>query len=323
MGRTRVLLGVEVAEAHLQALRDQFPQVEFVVQPPSDVGAMAAAAADVDVIFTKGLPQEVVQAARALRWVQAGTAGINHLLEYPQISETEVVLTNARGAHGIPMAESILALALAFCIRLPDLMADQNDRSRSRMRRVLRDKWELHGQTMLVAGLGDIGGTLAVKAQALGMRVLGIRRHPQPTPGVDEVVTPTGLLDALGRADHVALCLPLTPETDGFMGERELRAMKPSAYIYNVGRGQSIDAGALLTALQEGWIAGAGLDVTDPEPLPADSPLWALPNVLLTQHSSGTSPYNSERICAIFAANLERYLAGKPLENVVDKALRY
>ncbi|RIK33484.1 MAG: D-2-hydroxyacid dehydrogenase, partial [Chloroflexi bacterium] len=128
---------------------------------------------------------------------------------------------------------------------------------------------------------------------------------------------------ALGQADHVALCLPLTAATTALVGAAELRAMRPTAYIYNVGRGASLEPNALIQALQAGWIAGAGLDVTAPEPLPPDSPLWAMPNVILSQHTSGSSPYNADRITAIFAGNLARYLAGDPLQNVINPARGY
>jgi phosphoglycerate dehydrogenase-like enzyme len=185
-------------------------------------------------------------------------------------------------------------------------------------------KFELDGATLLIAGLGGIGAGLAQKAKGLGMHVLGVRkRDVPPPPGVDEILTQDRLHEGLGRADHVALCLPLTDETTGYLGEAELRAMKPSAYVYNVGRGKSIDREALLQALREGWIAGAGLDVTDPEPLPSDDPLWSFPNVLLSQHTSGSSHQLDRRVTDIFAANLRRFLNNEPLENLVDYTLGY
>lgn len=174
-----------------------------------------------------------------------------------------------------------------------------------------------------MVGLGDIGGTLAHKAQQLDMRVLGVRRSNAPFPSLDAQYTPDQLLQALPEADHVALCLPLTPATTGIIDETELRAMRPTAYIYNVGRGASITAAALLRALQEDWIAGAGLDVTDPEPLPDDSPLWTRPNVILSQHTSGSSPYNADRITNIFLDNLSRYRRGDSLRNVIDQERGY
>jgi phosphoglycerate dehydrogenase-like enzyme len=253
--------------------------------------------------------------------VQAGTAGVERLLALG-LAERGILLTNAVGAHGVPMAEMVLAMMLAFATGLHTLLWAQRLHRRAR-ERVIGEKFELQGQTLCVLGLGDIGGTLACKAKALGMRVLGVRRSREPFPGLDGQTTPAHLLQVLSRADHVALCLPLTRETRHIVGERELQAMKPSAYIYNVGRGPSIEPTALIRALAEGWIAGAGLDVTAPEPLPEDSPLWDMPNVLLGQHSSGSSPLNADRIASIFVENLGRYVRGDPLLNVIDVELGY
>jgi phosphoglycerate dehydrogenase-like enzyme len=151
------------------------------------------------------------------------------------------------------------------------------------------------------------------------MRVLGVRRSGQPAPGCDEVHTPDHLADVLPRADHVALCLPLTEETIAIIGEAELRRMKPTAHIYNVGRGASIDGEALRRALRERWIAGAGLDCVAPVDTPADDdPLWDMEEVILSMHTSGHSPYNSRRITDIFMSNLRAFMEGGPLENVID-----
>jgi phosphoglycerate dehydrogenase-like enzyme len=155
------------------------------------------------------------------------------------------------------------------------------------------------------------------------MRVIGVRRSAYPVRGVTQVYTTKQLTSALAQADHVALCLPLTDATRHFIGAKELRAMRPTAYIYNVGRGASIDQNALIEALQKGAIAGAGLDVTDPEPVPPDSPLWGMPNVILSQHTSGSSPHNAKRVTDLFAANLARYLADKPLHQLIDPARGY
>jgi phosphoglycerate dehydrogenase-like enzyme len=211
---------------------------------------------------------------------------------------------------------------LAFATGLRTLVASQSSREPVRTQ-VVATKFELEGQTLCVLGLGDIGGALARRGRALGMRVLGVRRGGDPSLDVDELFPTERRIEAISQADHVALCLPLTAETRGLVGERELRAMRPTAYVYNVGRGDSIEPRALLQALTQGWIAGAGLDVTSPEPLPTDSPLWEMPNVILGQHTSGSSPRNYDRITDIFAANLRRYLAGVPLANVVDRARGY
>jgi phosphoglycerate dehydrogenase-like enzyme len=314
-----VVIGEDVGEENLVRLRTAHPDVEFRFCP--GVEEFIAAAEDADVLFSKRFPPPVWERAGRLRWVQAGTAGVNHLLD-AGLRGSPVILTKAVGAHGVPMAEVILAMMLAFATRLHVLIHAQRTGAWIK-EEVLAHKFELAGQTLCVIGLGDIGGTLALKAKALGMRVLGVRRSKTPFPGIDAQYTRDQLLDVLPGADHVALCLPLTDETQGVIGAAELRAMKPSAHIYNVGRGASINAESLLRALQEGWIAGAGLDVTDPEPLPAESPLWTLPNVILSQHTSGSSPHNADRITAIFLDNLARFRRGEPLRNVVDKTLGY
>ena len=314
-----VLVAEDVGEANMARLRNAYPEIEFRSCLGRD--ALAAGAVDADIIFAKSLPGEAVRVARRLRWVQSGTAGIGGMLD-AGLRESDVLLTNASGAHGVPIAELILSMMLAFATGLHRLIRGQRSRSRL-FEAIIEEKSELEGQTICILGLGDIGGTLAQKAQKLGMGVMGVRRSAERCPYVDEQFFPGALLTALPRADHVALCLPLTHETMYIVGERELRAMKPSAHIYNVGRGGSIDSAALLRALSEGWISGAGLDVTEPEPLPEDSSLWDAPNVILSQHTSGSSPHNADRITAIFLENLGRYLRGEPLQNLVDKGLGY
>jgi phosphoglycerate dehydrogenase-like enzyme len=172
--------------------------------------------------------------------------------------------------------------------------------------------------------VGAIGEETAKIAAALNMRVIGVRRDPSVgAEGVERMVGNDQLLEVLPEADFVVLTVPLTQETAGMIGERELRAMKQSAYIINIGRGKTIDQDALIRALQEGQIAGAGLDVTDPEPLPEDSPLWDLENVIITAHYSGLTPHYNERAMEIFMDNLRRYQAGEELRNVVNKNLGY
>jgi phosphoglycerate dehydrogenase-like enzyme len=319
MTKPIMLVGEDVGPANLARMRETYPGVEFRFCPTAE--EVIRQAADAEAIFGKSFPREALERAVRLRWVQAGTAGVERLLAMG-LEERGVTLTNATGAHGVPMAEMVLAMMLSFATGLHTLLWAQRLHQRAR-ERVIAHKFELEGQTLCVLGLGDIGGTLARKAQALGMRVLGVRRSQEPFPGLDGQYTPGQLLEALPQADHVALCLPLTEETRHIVGERELRAMRPSAYIYNVGRGASIEPAALLQALTEGWIAGAGLDVTAPEPLSEDSPLWDLPNVLLGQHSSGSSPFNADRITDIFLDNLGCYLRGEPLMNVVDRERGY
>jgi len=317
--RPCVLVTTGLREASESRLRAEFPDVQFIFAPGD--GAVEAARW-AEVLFGGQISAAMLERAEVLRWVHVRSAGVNHL-PLDELARRGVLLTNGSGAHGTPIAENILAMMLAFAIRLP-LLQEAKARREWLPQRVGAEKFELEGQTLLIAGLGDIGRALAVRASALGLRVLGCRRRDLPAPpGVHELV-PLGQLHAgLGRADHVALCLPLTADTRGFLGERELRSMRPTAYVYNVGRGGSIGREALHRALREGWIAGAGLDVTDPEPLQPDDPLWDLPNVILTQHTSGGSPRNEERVVEIFMANLRRWLGGQTLQNVVDYGTGY
>ncbi len=321
-GRTdgpRVLVGAAtIEEAERRWLAAEFADVRFAFAEDG----RAEAEGGYEVIFSKGVDAAVIEASPELRWYQAGTAGVERVLKALE-ERPGVMVTNARGAHGIPMAENILTMALCFATRMHRLIRTQPQKARIG-REVIKEKWELHGQTMLVLGLGDIGGTLAEKAMALGMRVLGVRRSGAAHPGCEAVYTPQRLQEALPEADHVALCLPLTGETRAIIGERELRLMKPTAHVYNVGRGASLEGKALRRALAEGWIAGAGLDCVDPTDVPADDDvLWEMDEVILSHHTSGSSPYNSRRIAEIFGGNLRSYLSGTALANVVSREKGY
>lgn len=319
MSRIVVLLGEAIGPENLARLTTAHPDLEF--RYAIDPDEYLANVVDAEIIFSKQFPPGTLERGRQLRWIQTGTAGVNHLLE-AGIGNYPILLTNARGAHGTPIAEQTLSLMFAFANRLPTLLRGQLTRQWV-AKRAIAEKFELAGQTLCVIGLGDIGGTLAQKAKLLGMRVIGVRRTAESFPGLDRQYTPGQLLDALPQADHVALCLPLTNATTAIVGAAELQAMRSTAYIYNVGRGASIEPNALLQALQEGWIAGAGLDCTEPEPLPLDSPLWAMENVILAQHTSGSSPYNSDRITQIFLDNLGRYRRREQLNNIVDLTVGY
>lgn len=315
----RILIGEDVGNHNVERLRSRFPEVEFIFAPTPE-GVIAHASA-VPIIFTKNLPRPAIERARDLVWVQAGIAGVDGMLANG-MREHPAILTNARGAHGIPMSEHILAMMFALAHGVPLLVRAQPERRRVGLQ-ARQEKLEIDGQTIVVIGLGDVGGTLARKCKGLGMRVLGVRRSDEPFPGLDGLYPPAALASILPEADHVALCLPGTAETRHILGAREISLLKTTACVYNVGRGSALDQDALIEALQGGRLRGAGLDVTSPEPLPDASALWDLPNVILGQHSSGHSPFNHDRITDIFVDNLARYLKGEPLANVVDKIRGY
>jgi D-2-hydroxyacid dehydrogenase (NADP+) len=268
-------------------------------------------------------PRDLLPQARNLRWFQQWAAGADWLLRHPEAVDLDFVLTNASGVHPTPISEHIFALLLAFA-RLIDRSVRHQVRGEWMAEEQKRDVFELADKTMVLIGVGAIGERTAQIATAFDMQVLGVRRNPQVSVlGVEKMVSPGRLLEILPDADFVVITAPLTQETQGMIGERELRAMKPTAYLVNIGRGGIVDEDALIRALEEGRIAGAGLDVFEEEPLPKDSPLWRMENVIVTAHYAGYNPRYDERAMAIFLDNLRRYKAGEPLRNVVDKKLGY
>jgi phosphoglycerate dehydrogenase-like enzyme len=278
--------------------------------------------ADAIEIVVGWVPRDLLLKFKNLRWFQQWGAGADWLLKYTELVEKDYILTNTSGLHAIPISEHILALILAFARDLPRAVKAQEQRKW--LRHKSQDIFELAGKTLVLVGVGAIGERTAEIAAGLGMRVLGVRRNPAiPAPGVESMFGPAQLMDVLPLGDFVVLTIPLTKETKGMIGEPELRAMKPTAYMINIGRGGTIQETALLQALQGGWIAGAGLDVFETEPLPEGSPFWGMDNVILTSHYSGTTPHYAERGIAIFVDNLRRYQAGDPLHNVVKKDLGY
>jgi len=309
-----------IPEAELDRVRAVAPDMRLLVTRDHDE---IAGALDEIEIAAGSFPHDLLPQARNLRWVQQWGAGADWLLHYPQAAEMDFVLTSASGVHTIPISEHILAFLLAFGRGFHRALRAQARREWFSYEQQT-GIFELVGKTMVLVGVGAIGGRTAELAAALGMRVLGVRRDPTVgAPGVAAMYGPGQLLDLLPEADLLVLTVPLTHETQGMIGERELRAMKPTAYIVNIGRGGLIQESALIRALQAGWIAGAGLDVFETEPLPEDSPLWGMDNVIITAHYAGANPYYTERAMAIFLDNLQRYRAGEPLRNVVDKRIGY
>lgn len=261
---------------------------------------------------------KVLAAAPALRWQHTPSAGVNHILT-PTFLEQDIILTNGAGVHAIPIAEFVLTFMLYHAKqlrKLQDLQAEHHWVRGLEMQ-------ELMDATVLIIGAGAIGQAIAQRASVFGMRSWGSRRNPQPLTGFERVVGATEWQALLPEADYVVIATPLTQETKGMVNEAVLRSMRPSAYLINIARGAVVDEAALLTALREGWIAGAGLDTFGTEPLPPDSPFWSLPNVFVTPHSSGSSPRATQRSLALFLDNLQRYQAGTPLLNVVDKFAGY
>jgi phosphoglycerate dehydrogenase-like enzyme len=284
--------------------------------------ATIEAALDEVEIAAGWFPPELLGRAPRLRWVQQWGAGVDWLLRFPKAADMPFLLTNASGVHAIPISEHIMGMLLMFARGLHSAVRAQNQREWWRPHH--RDVFELSGKTMLLVGVGAIGARTAELAVAHGMRVEGIRRNqPANVAGVAAMYAPHQLRERLAHADAVVLTVPLSRETQGLIGAPELAAMKPTAYLINIGRGATVDEAALVAALRAGRIAGAGLDVFAEEPLPATSPLWDMENVILTAHYSGNTPAYNERAMAIFLDNLRRFVAGEPLHNLVDKHAGY
>lgn len=273
----------------------------------------------------------------ALRWVQFHSAGINHVLDTPLMG-CEVAVTTASGIHAPRIGEYVLASMLTFTYRVTSMLHYQRHAEWPTDRFNIFVGPELRGQTVGLVGYGSLGREVARLAKGLDMRVLASKRHPESMvdegyclPGIgdvagvlpDSVYGPHRLHEMLRQCDFVVLAAPLTPETHHMIDEAALRAMPSHTYLVNVARGGLVDEPVLVRALREGWIAGASLDVFEEEPLPADSPLWALDNVILSPHVAGPSPTYNERATDLFALNLGHYVAKEPLLNLVDKARGY
>lgn len=260
-----------------------------------------------------------LETGTALKWLQTWGAGIDRL-PLDTIKRKGIWLTNASGVHPYPISESVFAMLLAFTRQLHLSVRNQSERKWGPSTRL----GEAHGRTMLILGVGEIGKEIAKIAKAFGMTVIGVRRSGAAEQSVDRMTTFEGLEGVLAESDYIVNCLPLTEETKHRIGRESFRLMKPSAFYMNIGRGGTTDTEALVEALREGRIAGAGLDVFEQEPLPADHPLWGLDNVILTPHHTGVTTEYNRRVVDIFATNLASYTAtGVPSVNLIARDRMY
>jgi D-2-hydroxyacid dehydrogenase (NADP+) len=275
---------------------------------------------ETDVLFGFIPPQHITTRAPNLKWFQVTSAGVDRHID-TEIWKSDIIITGVSGIHATPIGEFVMGLMLMFAKNTPQ-----------GFKMMQTHKWDryasgtLRGKTVGIVGLGHIGGEVARLSKAFGMRVIGTRRSTKQAGkarNVDLVLPTARMKEMLKQSDYVAVCCPLTPETRHIIGEAELKAMKPAACIINIGRGSLIDEKVLIMALKEKWIAGAGLDVTEQEPLPPDSPLWDLDNVILSPHVSGGMEDYMLRAAQLFADNLQRYLGGKKLLNVVNRKRGY
>ena len=309
-----------IPPAEVDRLRPLFPHHTFV--NAADQAEATREIPDAEVALSSMITPPMFAAATRLRWIHSPAAGVGRLL-FPDLRASDVVLTNSSGLHANPIAEHVFGLAIALSRHFQIAMRRQLEHEFAKDEighvRVLR------GRCLGIVGLGAIGSAIAKLGVAFGMRVIALRRHPEAgaAEGVERVFGPAGLGELLAVSDYVVLSAPLTPETAGLIGARELRVMKPDAFLINIARGKLVKEGELAEELAKGTIAGAGLDVFEHEPLDRDSPLWDLPNVIITPHTSGFFERYWEAVGDMFADNLRRFDRGEPLFNVVDKGLGY
>ena len=290
---------------------------------------LTAALTGADVLCSYDIPANWREVAPRLRWLQVPGAGVDALKSKGLLdADTGIIITSASGIHATTICEYVFGSMLMFNWNWPQMVHLQNQHTWARSASWYKlGRRELIGQTLGIIGVGSIGRRIAKLGHAFGMRVLGMR-HSLHTRGqedsdVDMYYAREHLHDLLGQCDYVVLAVPLTPDTERLIGESELRAMRPNAYLVNIARGRIVDEQALIRALKEEWIMGAGLDVTEEEPLPPDSPLYSMPNVILTPHISGHSTHYEERLAELFADNIRRFRAGEALHNRYDPARGY
>jgi glyoxylate/hydroxypyruvate reductase A len=268
--------------------------------------------------FPSGHFRDLPAVAPRLRWLQSTSAGIGQMVRRVGLDRTDITFTTASGVHARPLADFSLMAMLMFAMNYVWM---ERDKKAKRWERFCGE--ELTGKTLAIVGVGRVGQEVARHGKRMDMRVTGMRRSDATVPEVDKLFDRAELHSMLREADFLVLAAPHTPETEGIIGKAELAVLKPSAVLINIGRGALVDEDALIRALQEKRLAGAALDVLRDEPPPQDSPLWDMPNVIISPHSASTVTQENARITEIFCDNLRRYLSGQPLRNVLDKKRLY
>lgn len=337
MEPVNVLALMSLTDEQASKLQMVSPKLAIHQHPDGAPETLPASLRDqVNVVFGSGPLIAAASELPQVRWVQVQYAGVDGLVDTP-VWQSEIVITNASGIHAMPIAERTMAMILAFRARLPELWQYKQRREWPESTEIFKNAG-LRGTTLGIAGYGAIGGELARQAAALGMRVLALNSRGQRRtmdtylqPGIgdpqmqipERMYAADALREMLPECDHVVALTPLTQQTWHMFDEAAFASMKPTALFYNFGRGGLVDEQALIAALKGGQIAGAGLDVFEQEPLPTDSPLWDMPNVIISPHVGGASEQYQDWATDLFAENLRRYVNDEPLLNVVDRQTGY
>lgn len=306
-----------------ERLRGEFPQTTIIHLP--DYARVDEEIVSAEIVVSWSIRPEQIESAKALRWIHSPAAAV-HQLMFPELVNSDIILTNAREVHGPVVAEHVIALIFALAKKIPDSAHLQAKHIWGQQ--ILWDELprirEVAGATLGIVGLGSIGRAVVKSAKALGMRVIAVREHPEKGgEGSDSVYGPAQVSEVFRLADYVVLAAPVTNDTKALANAERFGLMKTDACLINVGRGPLVDEAALVAALREKKIGGAALDVFPKEPLAADSVLWDVPNLLITPHTAALTDKLWERHYALFSDNLRRYIDGKPLLAVVDKRKGY
>ena len=317
--KTKGSTPLDVNEKHLTQIRSVDKKIKIVAVSYQDTKQIAKELADADIIAGNQVSIPTITNAKKLKWIQAFSAGVEKILT-PEVVRSDVLVTNVSGIHTTPIAEHVLGFMLIFTRRFYETFKNQQQKIWKKNPNVT----EIKGKTVLVVGLGNIGTEVAKLANFLGAKVIAVKQNTKDKPDfISKVYSPSQLEKVLPKADFVVLCLPLTPQTKHLFNLKKFKAMKKSGIIINIGRGPLIKEKDLIKALEQKIIAGAGLDVTEEEPLPKESKLWNMENVVITPHHSGWSEKYMDRAIDLFCLNLKAYLKNKPLPTLVDKLRGY
>lgn len=313
----KILINSDITSEQQQQIEAVSDAIQIV--KPQSSEETAREIADTDIVFG-GFNRALFENAKQLKWVQVWAAGVDGIL-FPEFVESDVILTSAKGFVGTHLADQAWALILGL---LRGVGRSVRERTWDNKMSIRLATWELGEQTLGIVGLGGTGIEVARRAQGFEMHVIAVDPEAVEAPTfVHEIWKMERFDDLLAESDIVCICAPLTPETEGMFDDAVFQKMQSHALLINVTRGKIVDGEALIRALNDELIGGAGLDVTPVEPLPADSPLWDMPNVIITPHVAGGSPIRMDRTVALFCDNLERFLVGKPLLSVIDKRKGY
>jgi phosphoglycerate dehydrogenase-like enzyme len=320
MSKRKMVITQDLDQSHIDLIQEQIPDWELIVGKNKEIWQEHASHAEIIAGWKKGMDDYCLTPESKLKWLQTWSAGVNSL-PLKALKEKDIILTSANGVHAYPISETIFALMLGLTRKIHTYVRNQ-----------LENKWhhagmklEIHEKTVGIIGVGAIGKATAKIAKAFGMKVLGIRHSGVPEEFVDAMYPPDQLDNVLPYCDYVVVTLPLTEQTYHLFGSQQFKQMKTTAFFINIGRGEIVVEEELIQALEDGTIAGAGLDVFEKEPLHADSPLWNMENVIITPHTSGSTEFYDQRVIEnIFIPNLKNYILDvQPSINLVDYSKGY